>query len=255
MLKVFMQPCGYTYTCMSIYHMQIVIARRCWINAAEHCCAALRVGVSILPCSIYIEVRSIHTCTHTMHTHNAHTCTHTMHTHAHTCTHTYTHCTHMHTYTVFRSHTTFSSYIIHELMLSHTCAHTYILAYMALYTIVWRIFLYTTTVRTRTHTHTHTHTYTHMYSVLAHTSYTCGKQYTCLMMVRTLSLTNIVTCTCIQLIAFLFVYQACITRTCTHSGTHTHDIHTQTHKCTYRHTNACTHTSAHTDTQMHIQTH
>ena len=159
MLKVFMQPCGYTYTCMSIYHMQIVIARRCWINAAEHCCAALRVGVSFLPCSICIEVRSIHTCTHTMHTH------------AHTCTHTYTHCTHMHTYTVFRSHTTFSSHIIHELMLSHTCAHTYILAYMALYTIVWRIFLYTTTVRTRTHTHTHTHTHIH-----THVQRTCTHQ-------------------------------------------------------------------------------
>ena len=78
----------------------------------------------------------------------------------------------------------FSSHIVHELMLAHTCAHTCIVAYTALYTIVWRIFLYTI--------------HTLIYSFLAHTSYTCGKQYTCLMMVQTLSLTNIVTCTCIQ---------------------------------------------------------
>ena len=104
-------------------------------------------------------------------------------------------------------------------MLAHTCAHTCIVAYMALYTIVWRILLYT---HTHTHTHTRTHTHTLMYSVLAHTSYTCGKQYTCLMMVQTLSLTNIVTCTCIlfgqfnctcaclyrPLILCKFVYQA-----------------------------------------------
>ena len=42
MLKVFMQTCGY------INHMQILIARSkteiCRMNAAQHCCAALRVG-------------------------------------------------------------------------------------------------------------------------------------------------------------------------------------------------------------------
>ena len=68
------------------------------------------------------------------------------------------------------------------------------------------------------YTQPHTHTHTLMYSVLAHTSYTCGKQYTCLMMVQTLSLTNIVTCTCQfnctcaclyrPLILCKFVYQA-----------------------------------------------
>ena len=80
-------------------------------------------------------------------------------------------------------------------------------------TLSYGIFSYT-----QPHTLTHTHTHTHMYSVLAHTSYTCGKQYTCLMMVQTLSLTNIVTCTCQfnctcaclyrPLILCKFVYQA-----------------------------------------------
>ena len=85
-------------------------------------------------------------------------------------------------------------------------------------TLSYGIFSYTQP-HTRTHTQTHTHTL--MYSVLAHTSYTCGKQYTCLMMVQTLSLTNIVTlhmysiqfnCTCAclyrPLILCKFVYQA-----------------------------------------------
>ena len=99
-------------------------------------------------------------------------------------------------------------------MLAPTCAHTCIVVYMALYTIVWRIFLYTTT---RTHTH--------MYSVLAHTSYTCGKQYTCLMMVQTLSLTNIVICTC-TITCILFNSADCIS-ICVPSlhNTHMHEFY------------------------------
>ena len=106
---------------------------------------------------------------------------------------------------------------------------------------------------------------TFMYGVLAHTSYTCGKQYTCLMIVQTLSLTNIVTCTCIQsiqLIAFQFVYQPCITHTCTHTQAHTHTTYTQTHttytqihKCTHRHTNAHTHSHTHSTHMIYTQTH
>ena len=86
----------------------------------------------------------------------------------------------------------FSSHIVHELTLVHTLA----LLRTWPCTLSYGAFSYTQP-HTYTHTHTHTHTHTLMYSVLAHTSYTCGKQYTCLMMVQTLSLTNFVTCTCI----------------------------------------------------------
>ena len=91
---------------------------------------------------------------------------------------------------------------------------------------------------THTHTHTHIHTHTLMYSVLAHTSYTCGKQYTCLMILQTLLLTNIVTCTCI-----LFNSTDCISICVpsmhnTHMHTHRRtQAHTHTHmKYTHRHT-------------------
>ena len=109
--------------------------------------------------------------------------------------------------------------------------------------------------------YTQPHTHTHMYSVLAHTSYTCGKQYTCLMMVQTLSLTNIVICTCT---CILFNSADCIsicvpslhnTHMHMHRHTHTHDIHTQTHTCTHTHmTYTHRHTNAHTDTLTHTHT-
>ena len=119
--------------------------------------------------------------------------------------------------------------------------------------------------------YTQPHTHTHMYSVLAHTSYTCGKQYTCLMMVQTLSLTNIVTCTCQfnctcaclyrPLILCKFVYQAfctCIVspridyivspsgtlnvhKHCTLAHTHQTCTHTPLYKCGNTHAKTLTH--------------
>ena len=106
--------------------------------------------------------------------------------------------------------TTFSSHIVHELTLVHTLA----LLRTWPCTLSYGVFSYT-----QPHTHTHTHTHTHSCTAYLHTPVTHVAN-TCLMMVQTLSLTNIVmhmhsiqfncTCACLYrpLILFKFVYQA-----------------------------------------------